>query len=450
MLRVRRVNRGQPDHRDLRGSRDEKHRVLKAETQDTLARQQLSVIGPRFFFVPKDFSLGNEFMAWPGLREIFPVMATGVGTGKDGAFVSFDRAPLVRLAEDIADEEIGPEELHERYGLKDTGGWNFSRRRSAFELRGALEPRICEYYYRPFDVRYVLYDPIIRRDQRQHMRHMQADNVALLVSAQQSTLAFHHVMCSDRIVDESALSNRTKERCYVVPLYLYSGGGSHAELDLGERELRCNISSSLMQRVSRGLGCEWIGARGGSTSREIGAADVFAYTYALMHSPTYRERYAEFLRIDMPRVPMTRSLDAFRALAEVGSRLVNLHLMRDPRPDVAATSFIGSRGLPVESVSYTEGTVWIDRRRTRGFTGVTEETWGFRVGCYQVCEKWLKDRQARGGKRPRPGRVLTDDEIERYRNLVAVLGETIRAMRSVDDIVEVHGGWPGAFEGIKE
>ena len=71
--------------------------------------------------------------------------------------------------------------------------------------------------------------------------------------------------------------------------------------------------------------------------------------------------------------------------------------------------------------------------------------WNFHIGGYQVCEKWLKDRQAKGGKNPRPGRVLTDEDIDHYQRIVFALNETIRIMQEIDEVIGKHGGWPDAF-----
>ena len=107
--------------------------------------------------------------------------------------------------------------------------------------------------------------------------------------------------------------------------------------------------------------------------------------------------------------------------------------------------FVGSGEFQVEEVSYSDKTVWIDKAKTRGFRGVPEEVWNFHIGGYQVCEKWLKDRQAKGGKNPRPGRVLTDADIAHYQKIVVALNETIRIMQEIDEVIEQHGGWPDAF-----
>ena len=110
------------------------------------------------------------------------------------------------------------------------------------------------------------------------------------------------------------------------------------------------------------------------------------------------------------------------------------------------TMIVGSSDFQVEKVSYSDETVWIDKAKTRGFKGVPDEVWNFHIGGYQVCEKWLKDRQAKGGKNPHPGRVLTDEDIEHYQKIVVALSETIRIMAEIDEVIEAHGGWPGAFQ----
>ena len=164
-----------------------------------------------------------------------------------------------------------------------------------------------------------------------------------------------------------------------------------------------------------------------------------------MYSPAFRHRYADFLKIDFPRLPLPGSLKIFQDLVRPGRELLALHLLESSRLDDHITTLVGSGAFQVEKVSYSDQTVWIDKAKTRGFRGVPEEVWNFHIGSYQVCEKWLKDRQAKGGKNPRPGRVLTDEDIDHYQKIVVALSETIRIMAEIDKVIEAHGGWPGAF-----
>lgn len=107
------------------------------------------------------------------------------------------------------------------------------------------------------------------------------------------------------------------------------------------------------------------------------------------------------------------------------------------RLDQPSTEFIGSRNPEVEKISWSRDTVWLDKKQTTGFRGVREPVWNFHIGGYQVCEKWLKDRK---------GRTLSADDIAHYQKIVVALAETIRLMQAIDEVIEQHGGWPGAFQ----
>src|SRR6478752_7352891 len=141
------------------------------------------------------------------------------------------------------------------------------------------------------------------------------------------------------------------------------------------------------------------------------------------------------MKSDLLRLPLTGELELF-VLAKLGDELVSLHLLESPKLDKPRTEFIGGRNPEVEKVSYSKNTVWIDKPQGVGFGGVPEEVWNFHIGGYQVCHKWLKDRK---------GRTLSKDDIAHYHKIVIALSETIRLMKEIDETIEKHGGWPGAF-----
>ncbi len=221
-----------------------------------------------------------------------------------------------------------------------------------------------------------------------------------------------------------------KGQDYLAPLYLHDDDLLSLHATKGAPNFTAAFTTSLRSKL-------------GSVATKLPPEDIFHYIYAIFHSPTYRSRYAEFLKIDFPRLPLTGSLELFRALAQLGGELVALHLLESLRFDQLLTEFIGSN-FEVTNVSYSDGTVWIDTSGTKsrykpgtsGFRGVPEAVWNFRVGGYQVCEKWLKDRK---------GRRLSADDIRHYHRIVVALTETIRLMAEIDRVIDQHGGWPGAF-----
>lgn len=174
----------------------------------------------------------------------------------------------------------------------------------------------------------------------------------------------------------------------------------------------------------------------GDLQQNFAPDDIFDYMYAVFHSPTYRRRYAESLKTDFPRLPLTSNTDLFRELCRLGDRLVSLHIME--KSGTITTKYPVTGNNIVEKVDYTqsadkpeEGRVWINK--TQYFDYVHLEVWEFHIGGYQVCQKWLKDRKTR---------ALSFDDIRHYQKIVAALSETIQLMCQIDETIEAHGGWP--------
>jgi len=284
-------------------------------------------------------------------------------------------------------------------------------------------------------------------------------NLALL-SARQSKEPFA-VLATRRLSTHKIVT--VYDRTSIFPLYLYPLSIEPALMDSTAQtpsELRsANFSSAFIADMAARLGLRFAltprppsltgnGEDGSSLlpGETFGPEDVFHYIYAILHSPTYRARYAEFLKIDFPRVPLTRNLALFRALAARGAELAALHLLESPALDTPITRFTArsddfSRPQAAEAVStnlvatgyprYDHDTVWVNP--SAGFAGMPEAVWQFQVGGYQVCHKWLKDRR---------GRVLTTEDTTHYGKIVVALNETIRLMGEIDETIEKHGGWP--------
>ncbi len=205
-----------------------------------------------------------------------------------------------------------------------------------------------------------------------------------------------------------------------------------------------------MRQLERATGRRFISDGRGDLRGTFGPEDILAYIYAVFHSPGYRKRYEAQLKHDFPRVPLPGDGALFRELVHHGHDLLALHLLESPKLDHPITTYTGPRNPEVGRVGWSDGTVWLDARKTSareghratkpgtiGFEGVPEEVWDFHIGGYQVCHKWLKDRK---------GRTLSDEDIAHYQKIVVALNETIRIMAEIDEVIEAHGGWPGAFE----
>lgn len=224
------------------------------------------------------------------------------------------------------------------------------------------------------------------------------------------------------------------DRSYFCPLFTFPDSKeSQQTLDLEAAEVP-NLSPAFLGAIATTLKLPQESAHG--LPQGLTSEDIFQYAYAVFHSPGYRRRYAEFLKIDFPRLQLTENVNLFRALARLGAELVTLHLLESPKLDKFFTTYIGPANPEVVKVSHAHDTVWLDNGQKVGFKGVSKVVWEFHIGGYQVCEKWLKDRK---------GRTLSKDDITHYQKIVVALSETMRIMAEIDKVIEAHGGWPGAF-----
>lgn len=157
-----------------------------------------------------------------------------------------------------------------------------------------------------------------------------------------------------------------------------------------------------------------------AVGRETTPEELLHYIYGVLHSPAYRERYKEFLKIDFPRIPLPANEDEFVRKGEVGRQLIDLHLMHDSHTWQLTTTFPEAGDCMVDRVTYKDGRVMINA--TQYFGNVPAEAWNAYIGGYQPAQKWLKDRK---------GRTLTYDDIEHYRKIIHALTETQRLMKTI-------------------
>jgi very-short-patch-repair endonuclease len=169
-----------------------------------------------------------------------------------------------------------------------------------------------------------------------------------------------------------------------------------------------------------------------SKEGELCPEQIFDYVYAVLHSPSYREKYKEFLKIDFPRIPYPKNAEQFEKLVAFGERLRHLHLMEFPPllwigagGEVANFPKSGNNrvenSFTQKSNDYHDCKVWINDAQY--FDNVPSEAWNFYIGGYQPAQKWLKDRK---------GRTLTYEDIEHYRKIIFALNETDRIMNEID------------------
>ncbi|MCX6654314.1 MAG: hypothetical protein NTY03_04235, partial [Candidatus Bathyarchaeota archaeon] len=420
-------------YKDLLASRSEKYDWLLKHSALTTEWQILHPRHTHWLFLPVNLDLSSEYEQYSKISEIMPLNSVGLYTARDDFAVAWSYNEIENRLKNFI--KIPIEEARSRFALgKDTTEWQVQSAQEDVKNNGLIKDNITQIAYRPFDLRFTYYSGQSRgymcRPRPEVMRHLlKRRNIALCFMRRSREDSISNFFVISQVVDKSILSSA--DNANVAPLWLYP----EEKTSSFSQNSRPNFSSEFLHQLSARLGVVKTGTYG--LSNAITPVDIFHYIYAVFHSPNYRSRYAEFLKIDFPRFPLTGNLEMFRVLAKLGGELVTLHLMESPEIDQHHTEFIGKQYLEVEKISWSKQTVWINKNQTTGFKGVPDTVWNFNIGGYQVCEKWLKDRK---------GRTLSKEDLYHYQKIISALAETIHLMHEIDEVIEHYGGWPKAFQ----
>lgn len=438
-------------HCDLWGMRDTKYRVLAESDVRRSEWRPLTPARPFYLYVELDIRRESEYSAWRSIVDAVPSMSVGIATARDSLTVDMNVDVLWQRVRDFA--SLKPEEAREKYDLgPDVRDWKVSLAQADVRASGPNERYLVPLHYRPFDDRYTYYTGRTRgficMPRPEVMRHMLAGrNLALITSRLTKGEMFAHAQVTRRIAEVICMSGKTSNNGFVFPLYTYRAAGQKGQ----QRRLedtdsspwpedkdgrRPNLHPEFVAEMEAKLGLRFVPEQPEAVSRKpsavgvFGPEDVFNYIYAIFHSPTYRKRYAEFLKIDFPRVPLTSDKRQFWKLVALGRELVVLHLLESPKVNEFATTYPKKGSDMVEKVTYDDNKARVLINDEQYFEGVKPEWFEFHIGGYQVLQKWLKDRK---------GRKLSNDDIRHYQRVVVAIRETIRLMAEIDKAIPK---WP--------
>lgn len=356
---------------DLLGLRKDKYAILSAYNIKNIEFQKLEYREPYYFLVQKNVEGEDDYNKGFSVPELSKVFSAGVVTANDKLLINQKREELFSG-------------ISAQFGQCD-------------------DFLISKIQYRPFDSQYIYYDTAkLERPREKVMRHFgEHQNIGLSLCKQFKVGdSYQHVLMTDGIIESGYVSNKTAEITYVFPLYLYPEEGSM------ESERRANLDEKIWADINTAIG------------KEAAPEDIFDYIYGVLHSPAYRAKYKEFLRVDFPRIPYPKDTDEFEHYRGLGHELRELHLMHNMPASPVAFPEAGS--MVVEQITYDGDKVRINGNQY--FSNVPETAWNFYIGGYQPAQKWLKDRK---------GRELTFDDITHYCNIIAVLMETDRLMKEI-------------------
>jgi predicted helicase len=408
-------------HADLYGRREVKYMWLDAHDREHTEWEELTPpTSPFYLFVAHDDVLEAKYRRLPSIPDVFPVNSVGIVTARDELTIHWSAQEAWKTVTVFS--LMDPDLARQGYRLgKDARDWKVKLAQKDLLDSGPTREKITPILYRPFDVRHT-YDTghsrgFICMPRPEVMRHMLAgDNLALITPKRVEHVgSWQHAFVSSAISDHVAVSLKTID--YHFPLYLYPSA-DRADLFTHHEsaERQPNLNPKLVDVLAQAYG------------REPTPEDVFSYIYAVLYAPAYREKYGEFLRMDFPRVPFTADSKLFQKLAALGAKLTALHLLTSAELDPPACRFDGAGDSRVGKGQKVGLRYESDQKRvyinvTQYFAPVPETVWSYQVGGYQVCEKWLKDRQERH---------LEVDDIRTYCRIVTALGLTLGIQERID------------------
>ena len=400
-------------HHSLYGKREVKYSALNAvSTLADIPWQQLEVKAPYNFFVPKSFDGESEYAKGFKVDDLI-VGVSGIETKRDHFAIDFDLNDLKRRISDFVASNYTSSERKIKFQLRDNE-WIVDD--AVVALRGNQSWRNSFYpcLTRPFDVRWIIYSStILSRDRGAFMAGMNKENVGLVLGRQSKedfAALVTNAVCTHKIVT-------VYDRSFIFPLYTYP---SSTDL-LAETTRTPNLNRVIVGSIAADLGLTFTPEKS-NQANTFAPIDLLDYIYAVLHSPTYRETYQEFLKIDFPRVPYPKETAKFWQLVALGGELRRCHLLEGVKT-THKISYPESGDNVVEKLRYEDGKVYINANQY--FSDVPELAWTFYIGGYQPAQKWLKDRK---------GRALSFEDILHYQKVINALVETDRLMRAVDQV----------------
>lgn len=390
-------------HSDLWGSRSSKYDWL---WQGGAPSTKLDVREPNYSFVPRENDLEAVYRDGFYLADLMPTNSVGIVTARDALTIDMDKSLLWQRVQDFS--VLDADAAREKYQLgPDAQDWK-AKDAIADVAAKLSEKKLTQVTYRPFDHRWTYYTGTARgfhcRPRSEVMQHLvSAENLALIVPKQ--TKEQVGGLATKYLSGHKSFS--AYDISSIFPLYLYPEEGTL------ETERRVNFDPKIYAEIRE---------RAGLSGADADELKVFDYIYGVLHSSDYRRTYAQFLKIDFPRIPYPVSPEIFAHVAKKGGQLRRLHLMEDAAIGATPYPFKGDGdNVVVKPALSDDGRVMINPDQY--FDGVPAVAWEFHIGGYQPAQKWLKDRK---------GRALSFDDVMHYQKIIKILTETDRIMKEVE------------------
>jgi predicted helicase len=414
---------------DLFGKRDFKYEFLNYSSLKTIKFENLEPNAPNFFFVSRNEEGRVDYEKGLKINELFPNNTSGIVTMGDGFIIADTKEELQTRLEDFLSNDYSEEELKQKYSLgKNYAKWIIENKKELI----INDEDFVKIEYRPFDKKWTVFNSkLIWRLRDKTTNHIIKDELAFIFARQTTTEGWSALQFVNSMID-----NRFHFSYKGIPqqasLYLYQEADGETTILQSAKRIP-NLNQEIVHQLAEKLGLTFTNEKEASENT-FSPIDILDYTYAVLHSPTYREKYKEFLKIDFPRVPYPKDEKTFWELVKLGQEIREIHLLDSPKVEDYITSYpkggnntittkIAKKDWELFDEQNQLGRIWINEEQY--FDNIPLLAWEFYIGGYQPAQKWLKDRK---------GRELKVDDILHYQKIIVVLSETNRIMQEIDKI----------------
>lgn len=404
-------------HAEIFGTREAKYNWLNKNDIKKVNWNKLEPKSEFYLFIHRDEESFSVYENFVKITEIFDLQNVGIVTARDNLTIQYTKDDVWNVVRNFANLE--PELARETYKLgKDVRDWKVKLAQQDLKESGLDKNKIVPILYRPFDIRYTYFTGKSRgfhcMPRGETMRQMIKVNIGILISRQLDKSGVLPSFVTENIIDGHSITSAVSIT-YILPLYKNpENNGENLFCNHESGEKKPNIKQELFVELKA------------KYKKEVTPEEIFYYIYAVLYSNTYRTKYAEFLKIDFPRIPFTSNYKLFIKLGKLGKQLADLHLLKSDELNKPISKLLGKGDYKVtQRPKYEEEKVYING--SKYFSNVKEEVWKYQIGGYQVCDKWLKDRK---------DRELSLEEIQTYCKIVTALSKTIELQKEIDENYE--------------
>ena len=436
---------GEVFHFDLFGKREFKYDFLSENSLKSIEYNCFTPFKNSFLFKSIDETMLLKYNEGINPISLFKVNVMGFQTHRDSFAIDFEMKNIKSRALDLINKENTNEELYKKYAISDNRDWKLDKARNEIQTDINWESKAVKCGYRPFDERPCYFSYVMMDYPRKELIQNVLNKENLLLGIGRQGLAVGNIdWCLTTLSKHPVDANIFRRGgVNLFPLYLYPDNSGQQTIEQST-ERQPNLNIEIVNQIASKIGLTFTNEKQ-NTENTFSPIDIVDYIYAVLHSPTYRNKYKEFLKTDFPRIPYPKNAVTFWQLVKLGGEIRQIHLLESSvvenyitqypidGDNVVGKIFFEANPVRVQNSDRVEGRVYINYDKTtpsgagglQYFDNVPQVAWEFYIGGYQPAQKWLKDRKER---------KLEFDDILHYQKIIVALSETDRIMGEIDKI----------------